>query len=180
MNITFYTALLHSHQNDMNLIITRFLFRLSGDNTGLLSGSYRQNSEFLKKDCASGSRERECESRGSVSLNVTPTKPMTWDTLKKIRRQKSCRVSSDLKKYQSSVCLLEQPQNSFISLQPEPETEKSFRLNQFLKYEDVYRSSPALRSVNSFICHEEGARQRRNNNLTFSKQFSASALKFTG
>ena len=180
MNITFYTALLHSHQNDMNLIITRFLFRLSGDNTGLLSGSYRQNSEFLKKDSASGSRERECESRGSVSLNVTPTKPMTWDTLKKIRRQKSCRVSNDLKKYQSSVCLLEQPQNSFISLQTEPETEKSFRLNQFLKYEDVYRSSPALRSVNSFICHEEGARQRRNNNLTFSKQFSASALKFTG
>ena len=179
MNITFYTALLHSHQNDMNLIITRFLFRLSGDNTGLLSGSYRQNSEFLKKDSASGSREREGESRGSVSLNVTPTKPMTWDTLKKIRRQKSCRVTSDLKKYQSSVCLLE-PQNSFISLQTEPETEKSFSLNQFLKYEDVYRSSPALRSVNSFICHEEGTRQRRNNNLTFSKQFSASALKFTG
>ena len=178
MNITFYTALLHSHQNDMNLIITRFLFRLSGDNTGLLSGSYRQNSEFLKKDSASGSREREGESRGSVSLNVTPTKPMTWDTLKKIRRQKSCRVTSDLKKYQSSVCLFE-PQNNFISLQTEPETEKSFSLNQFLKYEDVYRSSPALRS-SSFICHEEGTRQRRNNNLTFSKQFSASALKFTG
>merc|ERR1711976_293687 len=90
----------------------------------------------------------------------------------------------DLKKYQSSVCLLENPpQNSFISLQTEPEIqEKSFALNQFLKYEDVYRSSPALRSVNSLICHEDLPRQQRrnnNNNLTFSKQFSASALKFT-
>ena len=163
-----------------------FLSRLSGDSTGLLNGSYRQNSEFLKKDSATGSRERteSEENRGSFSLNVTPTKPLTWDTLKKIRRQKSCRVTTDLKKYQSSVCLFEKTQqNSFISLQTEPEKEeKSFSLNQFLKYEDVYRSSPALRSVNSFICHEEGQRQQRrnNNNLTFSKQFSASALKFTG
>ena len=173
----------------MNLLWSLLVFRLSGDNTGLLNGSYRQNSEFLKKDSggASGSRERaESESRGSFSLNVTPTKPLTWDTLKKIRRQKSCRVTGgDLKKYQSSVCLLENPQqNSFISLQTEPDIEeKSFALNQFLKYEDVYRSSPALRSVNSFICHEDLPRQQRrnnNNNLTFSKQFSASALKFTG
>lgn len=166
------------------------VFRLSGDNTGLLlNGSYRQNSEFLKKDSASGgatgSRERAESEAGSFSLNVTPTKPLTWDTLKKIRRQKSCRVTGgDLKKYQSSVCLLENPQqNSFISLQTEPEIEKSFALNQFLKYEDVYRSSPALRSVNSFICHEDVTRQQKrnnNNNLTFSKQFSASALKFTG
>ena len=164
--------------------------RLSGDNTGLLlNGSYRQNSEFLKKESASGgatgSRERAESEAGSFSLNVTPTKPLTWDTLKKIRRQKSCRVTGgDLKKYQSSVCLLENPQqNSFISLQTEPEIEKSFALNQFLKYEDVYRSSPALRSVNSFICHEDVTRQQKrnnNHNLTFSKQFSASALKFTG
>ena len=43
--------------------------------------------------------------------------------------------------------------------------------------------------VSSFICHDGGPApatqpgavgQRRNNNFTFSKQFSASALKFTG
>ena len=176
MNITFYTALLNQHQNVMNLIIL-FLFRLSGDNVSL-NGSYRQNSEFFKKDSGgrTGSQDKECE-RGSIAPTVTPTKPMTWDTLKKIRRQKSWRGTSELKKYQSSVCLLEP---RCVSLQTEAE-EKSFSLNEFLKYEDVYRSSPALRSVNSFVCHDEPGRQRRNNNnLTFSKQFSASALKFTG
>ena len=167
------------HQHDLELII--FWCRLSGDDSSL-NGSYRQNSEFFKRDEAAESSGKHSDDR-SDNANVgasNQNQSLTWDTLKKIRRQKSRRNTSDLKKYQSTVCLYP-PQNTFLSLQPEPEQNQrsSSGLGRNLKYEEVYRSSPSLRSINSFVCHESRVGRHRNN-FTFSKQLSASALKFTG
>ena len=153
------------------------MFRPTDDTS--LNGSYRQNSEFFKTDERTNSISNDKSDNNGLNRNQL----LTWDTLKKIRRQKSCRLNSDLKKYQSSLCLSEQtPSNKLVSLRSEEERHFS-SLNHNLKYEEIYRSSPSLRTVNSFICHDNGGRRRtqlRNNNFTFSRQFSASALKFTG
>ena len=153
------------------------MFRPSDDTS--LNGSYRQNSEFFKTDERTSSISNDKSDNNGLNRNQL----LTWDTLKKIRRQKSCRLNSDLKKYQSSLCLSEKtPSNNLVSLRSEEERHFS-SLNHNLKYEEIYRSSPSLRTVNSFICHDSGGRRRgqlRNNNFTFSRQFSASALKFTG
>ena len=156
------------------------MFRPTDDSS--LNGSYRQNSEFFKTDERTNSISND-KSDNNNGLNRNQL--LTWDTLKKIRRQKSCRLNSDLKKYQSSLCLSEQtPVNKLVSLRSEEERHFS-SLNHNLKYEEIYRSSPSLRPVNSFNCHDTGGGRKRggqlrNNNFTFSRQFSASALKFTG
>ena len=156
--------------------------RLSGEESSL-NGSYRQNSEFFKKEdhqqqqsCSRTEDDKSSDKAKATNQNIS----LTWDTLKKIRRQKSRRnanANSDLKKYQSSVCLLG-PQNTFLSLQSDERQQRVGLLQHNLKYDEVYRSSPSLRSVQSFICHD--GRQSARNNFTFSKQFSSSALKFTG
>ena len=157
-----------------------FAFRLSDVGNIDLNGSYRQNSEFLKLD-----------DKTIPNIKVETTKHqsqfLTWDTLKKIRRQKSCKIPSDLKRYQSSVCLVETSsiQQNQRHL-PSSESERQFQsLDPFLKYADRYRSSPTLRSghfqniPNNFYDH---ARQERrdNDSFTFSRKLSVSALKFTG
>ena len=157
--------------------------RLSGCEESSLNGSYRQNSEFFKKEdqqqsCSRTEVDKSSDKAKATNQNIS----LTWDTLKKIRRQKSRRnanaANSDLKKYQSSVCLLE-TQNTFLSLQSDERQQRRPGLQHNLKYDEVYRSSPSLRSVQSFICHD-GRQSSSRHNFTFSKQFSNSALRFTG
>ena len=86
------------HQTFSFILSTFVCCRLSDCDTSL-NGSYRQNSEFLKADDKNIANDNEKQSNQSQFL--------TWDTLKKIRRQKSCKLTSELKKYQSSVCLVD-------------------------------------------------------------------------
>ena len=124
-----------------------------------LKGSYRSKSEFAEtvvSEAAVSSLHQE--PRGdSLTCNSSfksSSSSLTWDTLKKIRRQKSRRNTNELKKYQSTVCIY--GQTNLTSLQHEP---PSHGLRPFLEYEDVYRSSPSLAA---------------------SRHLSSSHLKFTG
>ena len=101
-------------------------------------------------------RGGEGDSLYSSSSFKSSCNSLTWDTLKKIRRQKSRRHTNELKKYQSTVCIY--GEDKFTSLQDEAPA-------RGLKYEDVYRSSPSL-------CEDRG--------LAATRHLSASRLKFTG
>lgn len=101
-------------------------------------------------------RGGEGDSLYSSSSFKSSCNSLTWDTLKKIRRQKSRRHTNELKKYQSTVCIY--GEDKFTSLQDEAPP-------RGLKYEDVYRSSPSL-------CEDRG--------LAATRHLSASRLKFTG
>ena len=130
-----------------------------------LKGSYRSKSEFagsVVSDAADSSHHQEAhgDSLNSSASFKSSSSSLTWDTLKKIRRQKSRRNTNELKKYQSTVCIY--GQNKLSSLQPEP---ASHGLRPFLEYEDVYRSSPSL-------CEERS--------LAATRHLSSSHLKFTG
>ena len=140
------------------------MFRLAPDQSSL-NGSYRSKSEFdeNKKDPDPDRQELrggvvggEGEPLNSSLSFKSSCSSLTWDTLKKIRRQKSRRNTNELKKYQSTVCIYED--NKFSSLQTDSAPSG-------LKYEEVYRSSPSL-------CEERS--------LAATRHLSASRLKFTG
>ena len=128
-----------------------------------LKGSYRSKSEFAETVSDAGLTSHHQEALGD-SLNCSSSSKsssnsLTWDTLKKIRRQKSRRNTNELKKYQSTVCIYGQNSLTSPSEKPPPHG-----LRPFLEYEDVYRSSPSL-------CGRS---------LATSRHLSSSHLKFTG
>ena len=152
-----------SGSNKYKIIYIYICLRLAADESSL-KGSYRSKSEFneTKKDAGPVSsapqedRGGEGDSLYSSSSFKSSCNSLTWDTLKKIRRQKSRRHTNELKKYQSTVCIY--GEDKFTSLQDEAPP-------RGLKYEDVYRSSPSL-------CEDRG--------LAATRHLSASRLKFTG